>query len=222
MSDPDANSFSAQQTERDIISDLFHSLSQPLTALECGLEVSLRQDRSVAQLRARMASALETAQLLHQRLLEARALQDAGEAGDTALPLPLESLLSQLQEDFLLVASSARVKLTVDCEPAMVRGNDARIRNGFFHLFEFLLHASRPRHTVRIRGARVSPTLHEVRFTVDSAPTSLAITPAQTASPSDIGLRIAERIFQAVNGNLVLSQDADGKITGFVRLLLAN
>ena len=62
-------------------------MSQPLTALECGLEVSLRRDKTAAQLRARVESALVAAKLLHQRLLEARVLQDAGEPGDTSVPV---------------------------------------------------------------------------------------------------------------------------------------
>ena len=129
----------AKQTERALVSDLFHAISQPLTALECGLEVSLRRDRTAAQLRARVETALVAAKLLHQRLLEARVLQDAGEPGDTSVPMELESLLLQLQEDFLPIAESAKVSLAVQCETVMVRGNEARFRNGFFYLFEFLL-----------------------------------------------------------------------------------
>ncbi len=221
MSDTDSNAPSPRHLERDELSEVFHSLSQPLTALQCGLEVSLRQDKTAARLRARMASALETAQILRQRLLEARALQDAGDAGDTTLPVPVATLLSLLQEDFLPIARSSRVKLTVDSEPAMVRGNEVRIRNGFFYLFELLLRVCPPRHSVRLRGVRISPSAYEVRFAIDGPPETRAITPAQAASPSDMGLRIAQRIFQAADGDLVVSQDGSGQIAGHVRLLLA-
>jgi hypothetical protein len=129
----------AQRTERDMVSDLFHAISQPLTALECGLEVSLRSDKTATQLRARVKTALVAANLLHQRLLEARALQDAGDLGDTSQAAAVETLLLQLREDFLPVAESANVNLCLECEAAMVRGNEPRFRNGFFYLFEFLL-----------------------------------------------------------------------------------
>jgi small-conductance mechanosensitive channel len=59
-----------------MLSEIFHTLSQPLTALECGMELSLRQDKTVKQLRTRMQTLLEITQLLHQRLLELRALRD--------------------------------------------------------------------------------------------------------------------------------------------------
>jgi hypothetical protein len=52
----------------DLVADIFHAMSQPRTALEVGLEISLWQDQDVAQLRARVGSALEIAQGLHQRL----------------------------------------------------------------------------------------------------------------------------------------------------------
>ncbi len=222
MSDTDSNALSAQQLDREALSEIFHNLSQPLTALECGLEVSLRQDKTVARLRARMASALEAARLLRQRFLEARALQDAGDAGDTTLPVPVAALLLLLQEDFLPVARSSKVELTVDSEPAMVRGNEAHLRNGFFHLFEFLLHASPPRRSLRIRGARISPTAYEVKFAIEGSSKPKAIRRAQAASPIDMDLRIAQRIFQAVDGDLVVSQDESGQIAGQVRLPRTN
>ena len=56
--------------ECELAAEIFHSLSQPLTALEVGLELSLRQDSDVAQLRWRLELALEIAQTLHKRLLE--------------------------------------------------------------------------------------------------------------------------------------------------------
>jgi len=63
--------------ECELAAEIFHSISQPLTALEVGLEISLRQDQDVAQLRSRMQSALEIAHGLHQRLVEFRALLEA-------------------------------------------------------------------------------------------------------------------------------------------------
>ena len=54
--------------ECQLMEGLLHALSQPLTALEVGLEISLRQDKDVAQLRLRVQSALKIAQSLHQKL----------------------------------------------------------------------------------------------------------------------------------------------------------
>jgi hypothetical protein len=58
--------------ECDVVADILHAVSQPLTALEVGLEISLQQDRDVAQLRSRVESALTIAQAMHERLVDIR------------------------------------------------------------------------------------------------------------------------------------------------------
>ena len=39
--------------ECELVAEIFHAISQPLTALEVGLEISLQQDSDVSQLRSR-------------------------------------------------------------------------------------------------------------------------------------------------------------------------
>jgi hypothetical protein len=210
------------QPERAFVSDLFHAVSQPLTALECGLELSLRRDQSAAEFRARVETALVNAKLLHRRLLEARALQDASEPGDTHLPVDVKGLLLQLQEDLLPVATSAKVKLDVRCEAALVHGNEARLRNGFFCLLEFLLRVCPTSQSVRIRAQRMSLTAFEVSFrTCGSARIKSSESPLD-ADPADLSWRIARRTFRAAGGALVPTQNRTGQIAGYVRLLLAD
>ena len=57
-------------------------MSQPLTTLECGLELAIRYDTTLVQVRRRLKVLLETAQIFHLRLLELRAMQ--GEADSDA------------------------------------------------------------------------------------------------------------------------------------------
>jgi hypothetical protein len=75
---------SAAEGERDLISEVFHGITQPLTALECGLELSLRYDKNSSQFRARVRAALESSQLLHQKVVELRRLLDAGSPDDNS------------------------------------------------------------------------------------------------------------------------------------------
>jgi hypothetical protein len=222
MTDASANDLPARHPERAFVSDLFHAVSQPLTALECGLELSLRRDKSAAEFRTRVETALVNAKLLHRRLLEARALQDATEPGDTSLPIAVKGLLLQLQEDLLPVAKSARVKLDVKCETAMVRGNETRLRNGFFYLLEFLLRTCPTNHRVSLRAQRVSLSAFEVSF--KHCASARIETPDSTpaADPSDLSLRIAQRTFQAAGGGLVLAENQSRQVAGSVHLLLAN
>ena len=69
--------------ECEWMEDLLHALSQPLTALEIGLEISLRQDHDVAQLRSRVESALEIARTLHQKLAQSRRSMEAEQEGSS-------------------------------------------------------------------------------------------------------------------------------------------
>ena len=222
MTDASASDQSAVQPERAFVSDLFHAVSQPLTALECGLELSLRRDQSAAEFRARVETALVNAKLLHRRLLEARALQDASEPGDTHLPVGVKELLLQLHEDLLPVATSAKVKLDVKCEAAMVHGNEARLRNGFFYLLEFLLRVCPTGQRVSIRAQRVSLTAFEVSF--QHCASARIETPNSTpaADPADLSLRIAQRTFRAAGGAIALAENGSGQVAGSVRLLVAD
>lgn len=66
---------SGAQLKDDSLSEILHELSQPLTTLECGLELALRHDTTVAQLRKRLNVLLETAFTMHQKLAGLRGLR---------------------------------------------------------------------------------------------------------------------------------------------------
>ncbi len=70
--------------------EIFHSLSQPLTALLCSLELSLSNDGSVEELRATIQDALANAERLRQRLVSLRELTDAGGPADSSRPTVLK------------------------------------------------------------------------------------------------------------------------------------
>ena len=61
----------------DFADEVLHALSQPLTTLECGLELALRQDRTAADFRRRIATLQEIASTLHRRLVEIRGQQES-------------------------------------------------------------------------------------------------------------------------------------------------
>src|SRR5271167_4848180 len=152
------------ETDRELLSEMIHGFSQPVTALECGLELSLCRDNDVAQLRARVESALTTTKILHQRVAEYRMLADAGDPGDTTEPVAIDRLLLQLREDFRPLADAAGVRGSVRCKPALVHGNCTRLRDGFFHLFEFLIGDSPPHHSIELRAVGTRARSLTVRF----------------------------------------------------------
>ena len=163
----------------DGVADLLHAMSQPITALECGLELSLRKDKTLVELRARLRASLFTARLLHQRLVEFRVLQDAGDPGETSRPVAMQAILRQLREDFLPVSQSAHVKLAVKCELAIVQGDEARLRNGFFHLLEFLMRICPPHGHLRIFAGALTSAFFKVNFSSDSSISTKAKEPSR-------------------------------------------
>ena len=81
MKAQEASSGQAVDPKDELLSDIFHGLSQPLTTLECGLELGLRYDTTVAQFRNRLSVLLEAARVMHQQLVELRALQQERRPG---------------------------------------------------------------------------------------------------------------------------------------------
>ena len=143
-------------------------------------------------------------------------LQDAGEPGETSRPVAIQATLRQLREDFLPVSQSAQVELAVKCELAMVQGDEARLRNGFFHLLEFLMRICPPHGHLRIFARALTSAVFKVNFSSDSSISTKAKEPSLV---HDLDLRVARRTFQAVGGDLVLTGISAEEVTGYVRLL---
>ena len=70
---------SSQPCDEELLHEIFHELSQPLTTLECGLELAIRYDTTLAQVRKRLKVLLEAANVMHQRLAALRVLQQEPE-----------------------------------------------------------------------------------------------------------------------------------------------
>jgi signal transduction histidine kinase len=201
--------------EGAFVADALHALSQPVTALECGLELSLRQDETVAEMRNRMEALRETAQTLHRRLLELRALQDAADAGDTATPVTLHALLENLQADFSPVAKLARVALQIRCRPAQVFGNAGRLRSGFFHLLEFLMRQCPGGGSVSVTGRAGGAAIVEITFRACAGADGIR---SGSANGRDLDWRIAERTFAAAGGRMEMLSTESTIVTGVVTL----
>ncbi len=107
--------FMARETpyQRSLAYDIFHTLSQPLTALQCSLELALIRDRTSEEFRASVEAALENAERVRQSFLLLRELNDADDPGDISAPVELRQLLLELAEDFLPVFEFAGGRLDV-------------------------------------------------------------------------------------------------------------
>ena len=130
----------SKASEATFISQVFHDLSQPLTALHCTLDLALQIDGSPEQLRASVQAALDHAERLRQRLLLIRALNDADDPGSLSAPVDMSTLLAQLAEDMvpLFESGGRHFELRTSREPLLVRVNPVRLTRALFAFLEYL------------------------------------------------------------------------------------
>jgi hypothetical protein len=187
----------------DFAANVFHDLSQPLTALHCSLELALARDQTVEEFRASVEAALDNAERLRQRLLLLRELSDADDPGDASTPLPLDQLLQQLREDMLPLFESAGQSFELTCDPVEVPANGAKLVRGFFYLLEFLLRCASPSHRLSMRAERRDHQQVEICIAGCAARTGAEPSDDCSGPYWDGELEIARRTFRALGGDLV-------------------
>ncbi|MGA7459207.1 MAG: hypothetical protein WBW69_03235 [Candidatus Korobacteraceae bacterium] len=192
-----------------IVSEVFHNLSQPLTALHCSLELSLQRDQTVEELRSGIQTALENAERLRQRLLLVRALAAAFDAGDLVQPTDLAELFRDLHRDMLplFAASGVGLELDIDRYPILVRGNKDRLLQALFCFLEYLLRYARTGNTIAIRVAASGKQAEVVIHADSSLPIgNSAESPAGIdPTPYSCEIEMARRSFRAPGGEFALT-----------------
>lgn len=187
---------------RDFLSQVFHDLSQPLTALQCSLELALVGDQTLAEYRTAVEAALHNAERLRRRLLLLRELSDAEDPGDISVPVALDQLLRQLREDMLPLFETAGRSFELTCEAAIVPANETKLMRAFFYLLEFLLRCASPNHGLNLIGAHSSKKRFDIciegcRACLNPDPADDCLQPDWTGE-----LEIARRTFCAIGGEL--------------------
>jgi len=205
-----------------LVSEVFHNLSQPLTALHCELELALLRDHTVEELRGSVQSALEDAERLRQRLLLVRALSDASDPGDLSQPTDLCELFRQLHEDMLPLFRSAgqKFELELECGVVLVRANQARLTRALFAFLEYLFRHSAEGAVLTIR-VQVLAGQAEIRI---SASTCLPVAPSAdgtVAMPYSCEIEMARRSLHAVDGEFTLVSAGDDESVWRATLPLA-
>jgi signal transduction histidine kinase len=192
-------------SEAAFISEVFHNLSQPLTALNCTLDLALQNDRTYEQLRASVQSALDHAERLRQRLLLVRALNDACEPGEPAPPTDLPALLRDLEEDLSPVFESAgrSFVLRTRCGPLLVPAERMRLMRCLLVLLEYLLVYLAEGETLGLTVVRRAA--HQAEIRIEGA-FSLPIGPLDDGHLHSCEIELTRRTFAAAGGEFALDR----------------
>lgn len=124
---------------RKFVSDVFHTLSQPLTALQCSLELALGKQtgpdeshRELEEAAALVARVIETTRLIRSNV-------EAEDPGD-CVPCSVSGLIGDVRKELQPVAQSLGSTLISRCEEANVLADPGKLKNIFFMLTDLALY----------------------------------------------------------------------------------
>jgi C4-dicarboxylate-specific signal transduction histidine kinase len=193
-----------------LVSELFHALSQPITALRCSLELALytQSHPSKENLQAALVHAEKIAQLAGG----IRELVQADDPGDERVALSLKDCLRGVVVDMEAMAEAAQVEIEMSAiRDVQVTAEPKRLNQALFYLIEFVLSSAAAGSVLRA----------ETEVQGDQALTLLSLSEKKTfmvgakseketkseALSQRLGLAIAGRIFESAGGRLQMQED---------------
>ncbi len=199
---------------QQFVSDVFHTLGQPLTELQMSIEISLLKDLDAAGYRSALEQALEATQRVIRSAKFVRQLVEAEDPGANADVIDFSTAVREAIEEFEPLAESRQVEIghIVD-EGLRVWGDAQRLKRALFLVMDYCLHAAKAgtRMDVVVHScddhvvAEVSTCAQELPWRGDDEPG--LTTAADAKHPT---MQLAERIFAAVGGSLAETRDAGG------------
>jgi signal transduction histidine kinase len=195
--------------EAAFISEVFHNLSQPLTALHCTLDMALQNDASLTQLRASVQCALDSAERLRQRLMLVHALNDVRSTDPRLQTTDLAALLCELTEMMtpLFESEGRRLLAQLPCGPLLVRAENARLMRCLLVLLEYFLRYLAKGETLLLSAAGRGDRHAEVRI---GGALSLPVGPLDDGDHFCCEVELARRTFFAAGGEFALNSSKTG------------
>jgi heavy metal sensor kinase len=221
---------------RQFSSDASHELRTPLTVMRGETELALRRPRETEDYKAVMESNLEEidrmTRIVDELLFLSRA--DMGEVKMEHLPVPLDSLIEDVQRQASLLGQERDVQVVLSSTaPAVVSGDELRLRELFLNLVDNAIKYSRSGGTVEMAltieqgQARLSVTDHGIGIAQEDRPqifdrfyrTDNAR--AHTKKGTGLGLAICAWIAESHHGHIEVQSKVGEGSTFTVLLPLA-
>jgi hypothetical protein len=130
--------------EHKLLAHVFHLISQPMTALQCSLELALNSLEDPRQCRSWIEAALESSERLRCRLSLAREIAYAAEPDDPAQTVELRSLLEEMLSEAEPFFYEAGAMPCLQCDATEVSGERSRLLRAFLYLLQHLKAADQP------------------------------------------------------------------------------
>jgi C4-dicarboxylate-specific signal transduction histidine kinase len=202
---------------RNPLAHLFHALNQPLTGLQCSLELAASEPRSTDQYVRTLREGLELIGRMRILVEAIRELADTEPPdGEEAETFRLDELLRDTVNDLLPVAQSIGVRVSLVTSPLPVRAARRRLAALMFRLIDSGLSLARERSDLQIVAA---PEPEHARLVV-----SWNQGPGPEHSPfsqPELGLLIAQAGWEQAGAEWSLTR-AETTQTCTVRLPLAS
>jgi signal transduction histidine kinase len=205
--------------QKDVLGELLHSMSQPLTSLRCSLEMSL--DESAEQQQTTVGIALQQTERVIGMIQLMREYLDAEQPEPEVRKVPFESVLRAVVEDLNSLAEVRRVdvRLHGTCSATLSLA-EPRLRLSLQYLILALIETMAPEGTVELEleeGSTESALRAEVRRDLKIQNNAIASPTIATNSIDNtlrlVRLAIARRVLEA--GGTLLTTADDGQ-SGFL------
>jgi signal transduction histidine kinase len=135
----------AARGERSPLEQLLHALNQPLTGLQCSMEVALASPRTPEQYVQGLREGLELTGRMRALVEAIREVADVdGETDDGAEAIELAALLREVADELKAVAEVKSVRITLDGSTASsvrVKAGRRRLSSLVFRMLESVLSA---------------------------------------------------------------------------------
>jgi C4-dicarboxylate-specific signal transduction histidine kinase len=210
--------------KQQLVSELFHALSQPITALRCSLELALHTPSS-APSKENLETALSHAEKIAQLAGGIRELVQADDPGDEEAEIALEDYLQETISDMQPIADAAQVSIEFRGSlHRRVLTEPRRLKQALFYWLEFALMSAAAGSRVEIeldqQSGRGMVTATVMRKHMSANGAGESETKSQNLSRR-LGLAIAGRIFEAAGGGLQVQDDEQNLRSRFYLPLVA-
>jgi len=186
---------------RSPLEQLLHALNQPLTGLQCSMEVALASSRSPEQYVQGLREGLELTERMRALVEAIREVVDANQDQDKDKKegedaIELKAFLQEILDELAPVAEVKSVRMTLDCSAVSslaVRSGRRRLAGVVFRLLESALSLAARGSALRIETGNGLPEVW-IRIGWHAATTPIAF------SRPELGLLVAQAGFERGGG----------------------